>query len=114
MKIIIFIVLLVVGIIFANQNDTLVTVKYYHFVLEDVTLYSVILLSILTGFIGGAIYAYIEGLKTKAKLRSERKQRRELEKELENLRTLPLTTDADIDDTGEFSKTNENILEAID
>ena len=98
MKIILFIAFLVVGIIFANQNDMPVTVKYFSFVLKDVTLYSVILMSVLVGFVVGAIYSYIDGFKVKAKLKYEQKQRKGLEKELASLRTLPLTTDSDIDE----------------
>lgn len=112
MKLILFIALLVIGIIFANQNDALVTVKYYSFELGGVTLYSVILMSILIGFVFGSIYSYLEGFKVKAKLRTERKLRKELEEELENLRTLPLTSDEDIDEPGEMIKEEEDIIKA--
>ncbi|MFC1855307.1 lipopolysaccharide assembly protein LapA domain-containing protein [Thermodesulfobacteriota bacterium] len=114
MKIVLFILLLVVGIIFANENDALVTVKFYNFVLEEVTLYSVILLSILLGFVGGAIYGYVDSFKVKSKLRTERKQKKELEEELENLRTLPLTSDADIEDVEYETEKGEDIVKAID
>ena len=114
MKIILFIALLVIGIIFANQNDTLVSVKYYNFILEDVTLYSVILMSILIGFVGGALYSYFEGFKVKAKLRAERKLKKGLEEELENLRTLPLTSDADIDDSDTLIRTDEDMIKTIE
>jgi uncharacterized membrane protein YciS (DUF1049 family) len=112
MKIILFISLLVLGIIFANHNDMPVTVRYYNLVLEDVTLYSVILMSILLGFIGGTVYSYIESFRIKSKLKSELKLRKELEKEIENLRTLPLTTTPDIDDSDEFLQ--EEVEEAED
>jgi len=112
MKLILFIALLVIGILFATQNNTLVTLKYYNFVLNDVTLYSVILLSIFIGFIGGVLYSYFDGFKVKAKLKNERKLRKELEEEIENLRTLPLTSDAD--DSDELMTEEEDIVKAIE
>ncbi len=114
MKIILFVVMLVIGIIFAGQNDMNVTVRYYQFILEDVTLYSVILSSVLIGFVTGVIYSYIDGLKIKRAIKKERKMRRELEQELENLRTLPLASDTDIQDEEELLQETEDIISEID
>lgn len=114
MKIILFIVMLVLGIIFADQNNMGVTVKYYQFMLENVTLYSVILSSILIGFIGGVIYSYIDSIKIRKDIKKERKLRKELEAELENLRTLPLTSDREIDYEEEFNDDKDDIVKAID
>ena len=102
MKIILFILLLVIGIIFADQNNMAVDVRYYQLALENVTLYSVILSSVLIGFISGVVYSYIEGFKIKSEMKNERRLRKELEKELENLRTLPLTTDSEIEEEEEL------------
>jgi uncharacterized membrane protein YciS (DUF1049 family) len=114
MKIILFVALLVIGIIFATQNNMPVTVKFYTLILEGVTLYSVILLSVFFGFIGGAIYSYIDCLKLKGTLRNERKLKKELEEELENLRTLPLTSDDDIEEDVDFMEQEEDIIKATD
>lgn len=114
MEKIIFVVLLVVGIIFATQNDMLVDIRMYGYVLEGVTLYSVMLSSILAGFIAGTVYSYIDSIKIKSKLRNEKKLRKELEQELENLRTLPLTTSSDMEDSEEFLSEEEAIIKAIE
>ena len=71
MKIILFVLIIVIGIIFANKNDMYVSVRYYSFVMENIPLYSVILMSILLGFVGGALYSYIESFKIKSRLRND-------------------------------------------
>ncbi len=114
MKIILMSVLVYAMIIFALDNTAEVTIDFHFRQLENVTLYSVLLSSLLIGVISGVIMGYFENLSMKREIKKEKRLRGELEIEIENLRTLPLTTTNKLKEDEELYEEKDDLVKAID
>ena len=83
--------MLFVGILFAQANSSLVVVDFFWGVFEG-ELASVLLSSAVIGLIIGILVGLMLSLKPRSQLRQNGRRLKALEKELDNLRALPVRT----------------------
>lgn len=88
-SLIIFLVMLVGGLFFGVLNADVVKLNYYWGV-SDIPLSLLMVLMLIVGAFSGVIASMFMVLKIRRQLASVRRQFRDQEKELENLRVIPL------------------------
>lgn len=81
------IIVAIVVVLFAVSNREVVVVEIWPFPVRiEAGLYAVILLAVLTGFLMGAIAAWMGGRNKRAELRAARKRMRDMEQSLARLK----------------------------
>ena len=86
----VWLIIILLGIVFASLNSTQVTLHYYINTLK-VSLSFLLFCTLMLGFILGSLTLLPSIIKSKIKNKTLKKNIKSLEKEIKNLRAIPFT-----------------------
>lgn len=87
---IIFVIILMLGVVFATLNHTPVAFNYY-FNVKEISLSLLLVFSVGVGMFFGFVFAFVSWLKLKTANYRLRSKLQNTEQEIEKLRAIPIT-----------------------